>query len=71
MRTFNTSLFRKLRNQKEVSIAAMAADTGLSESMINQAELGTRTPSAVSLGIIADYFDVSTEMFYEQETKSI
>lgn len=64
---FDKERLRSLRHEKELSQAKLASYVGLSKSLINQIEFGTRVPNANALKTIADYFKVSVDSLYKKE----
>ena len=60
MMTFGKRL-RKLRNQKKLSQKDFGLLFGLAESTIGMYERDARNPDLDTIGIFADYFEVSTD----------
>lgn len=62
---------KKLRKEKEMSIAELANKSDLSSSLISQIERNMVTPSIVSLWKIAQSLEVSVGYFFDEEVKDI
>jgi transcriptional regulator with XRE-family HTH domain len=62
--TLNHNKIRELRTQKGVTILNMASDIGMSESNLNQIELGMKIPNANALKAVADFLGVSVDSLY-------
>ena len=64
--TFGKKL-KELRNSRFVTQGKLAADLGVSQSLISSYESDSRTPDIHMLQRISDYFDVSTSMLMGSE----
>ena len=51
----------EIMNEKCITAAQVARDTGLSEAQVSRIKNGKLKPSLKSLLILADYFQVSTD----------
>ncbi|MCM1289526.1 MAG: helix-turn-helix domain-containing protein [Corallococcus sp.] len=52
---------KELRTEKELSLMALALETGLSSSALSYWELGKRVPNAEAIITLAKYFGVSAD----------
>lgn len=59
---------RELRQQKNLSIRALAAHSGLAINTLSMIENGRTSPSVSTLQILARVLDVSIAAFFEQES---
>ena len=55
----------KLRDEKGVKDATVAASTGITKSTFSDWKSGRSNPKTDKLKILADYFEVSIEYFLE------
>jgi transcriptional regulator with XRE-family HTH domain len=55
------SQFRSVRKEKKLTQKQVALGLGMSEQQYQQYEYGTRTPSALILIALADYYNVSLD----------
>lgn len=62
---------KKLRKDKNMSIAELAQKSEVSQGLISQIERDIVTPSIVSLWKIAKSLDVSVGYFFDEELKNI
>lgn len=60
MYDFSTKL-KELREERGLSQAQLAKETGLSQSAIAHWEKGIRVPNSIAIITLAYYFDVSTD----------
>ena len=71
----NGARIRKLRKEQDISVDELAFRIGVSSNVLRQIELGSKTPSAIKLKLIADYLSVTTDSLYidlnqDAETKN-
>lgn len=59
--TLFSKRLKELRKEKNLTQKSLGEKTGLSERGIQNYELELRKPSAESVVILADFFDVSTD----------
>lgn len=52
---------KNLRNEKNITLYKLAADTGISNQMLSNYELNKTNPPLETLIKLADYFDVSLD----------
>ena len=57
---------KELRKEKKVTLMQMAQDLNVANNTISQWENGRRTPDAIMLSKLADYFDVTIDYLLDR-----
>jgi transcriptional regulator with XRE-family HTH domain len=60
---------RTLRIQKHLTLSRLAADTGLSTSLLSKLEIGRMIPTLQTLAVICKVFGVDLSFFFAAATK--